>query len=66
MFVIQLLAKMRLTVSMSQGRRAIVQGVVKLNDQPVDLETEIEPKVGDKVVFGRSTFTVSQEDLERE
>ena len=64
MFAHQLLAKLGLTVSMSQGRRAVAMGAVKINDKPVSLEDDIEIKAGDVVKVGaRISVVVTAEHL---
>ena len=63
----KLLAETGQTVSMSEGRRCIVLGAVKLNGEVVtDLTAEVEVKEGDTIqVSKRSIVTLTTELLER-
>ena len=56
-----------MVVSQSEGRRLVVGGIVKLNDQPIsDLTVAIEVKNGDVLTVGHNKrVEITQDLLER-
>jgi len=62
----RLLAEAGQTVSMSEGRRYVVTGIVKLNGEVVrDLGVAVEVNPGDTIQVGKRTpITVTAEMLE--
>lgn len=62
----KLLAHAGQTVSMSEGRRLVIGGIVRLNGSAVtDIAEEVEVNAGDGVTIGaRRKFTVTTEMLE--
>jgi tyrosyl-tRNA synthetase len=66
MNILQLLAKMHLTVSHAQGRRLVFGNFVKFNGEPVTADQELNPKEGDVVTLGKSTYRVVKNDLQEQ
>ena len=66
-FPSKLLAVAGMVVSQSEGRRLVVGGIVKLNDQPIsDLTVAIEVKNGDVLTVGHNKrVEITQDLLER-
>jgi ribosomal protein S4 len=64
MLLSQLLVKKSRIVSMSQGRRVISQGAVRVNGQVADdLQTEV--KIADVISIGkRDEFVVTNDDVQ--
>jgi predicted rRNA methylase YqxC with S4 and FtsJ domains len=59
MNIVQLLAKEGMTVSMSQGRRAVMMGKVKVNGEKVDkIDLEIDTKAGTIIKIGGIEKTI--------
>ncbi len=65
-YLVKLLADLRLTVSRSEGRRVVCMGLVTLNGEPVtDIETDVDVNIGDVVRVGkRKEITITQEILD--
>jgi len=62
----KLLAETRMTVSMSEGRRCIVMGAVKLNGETItDLDQEVEVNPGDTIQVGKRSVAITDEDIKR-
>jgi tyrosyl-tRNA synthetase len=55
----KLLQELGLTVSMSEGRRIVAQGAVKLNDVlKTDMSEDVFVRDGDKLEVGRKKFVL--------
>lgn len=67
MTIIQLLARLRATVSMAQGRRFVSQNCVKLNGLPISDDTvDFVFHPGDIVTVGKTEFKVTENHLAEE
>jgi len=65
MTLTKLLSKLRATVSMSEGRRQIAMGAVKLNGFVVtNFNVKYNFHVGDVIEVGKRKFEVTSKDLE--
>jgi predicted rRNA methylase YqxC with S4 and FtsJ domains len=59
MNIVQLLAKQGMTVSMSQGRRAVMTGRVSVDGKRVDaIDEEVDAKPGTVVKLGKNEKTI--------
>lgn len=47
-----------LAISVSQAKRLIMQGAVKLNNQPVNWSDDLQVKDGDLLACGKNTATI--------
>jgi ribosomal protein S4 len=65
--LLKLLAEAQQVVSLSEGRRMVIGGIVKLNGQPVtDLSQAVEVNPGDTIQVGkRSPIVVSDDTLRK-
>jgi len=63
----KLLARAGMVVSQSEGRRLVVGGIVKLNDNPItDLSATIEVKIGEVLTVGHNRrVEITQEILDQ-
>ena len=65
MTIEKLLTKLGATVSISEGRRVVVQGAVRLNGMLVtNMNVDFDFYVGDVIEVGKRSFTVEEKDLE--
>jgi ribosomal protein S4 len=61
---IKILQRAGATVSLSQGRRLVAMGAVRINGElQEDMSCEVEINVGDKVHVGKGSFKITEELL---